>query len=85
MKNFKTGENPALLPIDIGHGDYCAVLEPDSAFWALVPKSELADKLFNGKLAESLSAKIADYKNEIHKLRFGLKPSKEKGVILEWC
>jgi uncharacterized protein len=75
MKNFNTGENPALLPIDIGHRDYCAVLEPDSAFWALVPKSELADKLFNGKLAESLSAKIADYKNEIHKLRFGLKPS----------
>jgi uncharacterized protein len=76
VKNFfNTGENLRLVPLDISHKDYCAVIEPESAFWALVRKDELAENLFSSKLPKSLSAKIADYHREMHDLRFNLKPS----------
>ncbi|MBN1864894.1 MAG: peptide-modifying radical SAM enzyme CbpB [Victivallales bacterium] len=75
MNNFNTGENPRLVPLDISHRDYCALIEPGSAFWALVRKDELAGQLFRRKLLSSLSAKIEDYRREMRELRFGLKPS----------
>jgi uncharacterized protein len=75
IKNFNTGENPRLLPLDISHKDYCALIEADSAFWALIKKKELGKYLFNGTLSNSLSAKIANYREEIQNLRFNLKPS----------
>ncbi|HPN84532.1 MAG TPA: peptide-modifying radical SAM enzyme CbpB [Victivallales bacterium] len=75
MKNFNTGENPRLLPLDISHKKYCAVIEPDSAFWALVEKNDLGKHLFDSKLSKSFSAKIADYRKEMNDLRFNLKPS----------
>jgi len=73
--NFNTGENVHFYPIDIGHKNYCAIIEPDTAFWALVEKSQLAKNLFSKKFHESVISKIADYKNEINDLRFNLKPS----------
>ncbi len=75
MKNFNTGENLRLVPLDISHEDYCAVIEPESAFWALVRKDELAENLFSPELVKQLSAKIADYRGEMHDLRFNLKQS----------
>jgi uncharacterized protein len=35
---FNTGKGPTLQPVDIGHRDYMAVVDPDTAFWALVRK-----------------------------------------------
>jgi hypothetical protein len=41
-----TGTGPCLVPIDIGHALYKAVVEPDMAFWSLVRKDRLADPAF---------------------------------------
>lgn len=73
--NFNTGENLRLAPLDIGHKEYCAIVEPESAFWALVKKNHFSKTLFSKKFHNGLSAKIAEYKKEINDLRFNLKPS----------
>ena len=40
-----TGDGPTLQPIDIGHPEYSALIDPDTAFWALVRRDQLADVL----------------------------------------
>jgi uncharacterized protein len=70
-----TGAGPAFQPIDIGHAEYVAVIEPDTAFWALVRREELAAVGLNGKLLAAYRKKAAQFADEIHALRFGLKPS----------
>ncbi len=72
---FNTGEDPQFMPIDIGHEEYVAVIEPDSAFWTLVRKEELGNILCGGSLMEMYREKQKDFISEIDHLRFGLKPS----------
>ncbi|CAA7620845.1 Arylsulfatase regulator [Candidatus Terasakiella magnetica] len=57
---------------DIGHADYTALIDPDTAFWALLRQGE----------PEGLDALIrqwqdqrGDFAREMEMLRFGLKPS----------
>ena len=50
-----TGSGPALQPIDIGHPDYVALIEPDTAFWALVRRAELAEKAAGWPPGQGLS------------------------------
>ena len=70
-----TGNGPAFQPIDIGHPDYVAVIEPDTAFWALVRREKLAEVALGGDLVEAYRKKAAQFAEEMHTLRFGLKPS----------
>ena len=70
-----TGNGPAFQPIDIGHADYVAVVEPDTAFWALVRREKLAELALGGDLAKAFGKKAAKFAEEMHTLRFGLKPS----------
>jgi uncharacterized protein len=70
-----TGSGPAFQAIDIGHPDYVAVIEPDTAFWALVKRAKLADTMLGGDLVAAYRKKAAQFADEIHSLRFGLKPS----------
>ncbi len=70
-----TGNGPAFQPIDIGHAEYVAVIEPDTAFWALVPRADLAEVALGGELAKAYRKKAAQFADEMHTLRFGLKPS----------
>ncbi len=37
----KTGNGVSLQPVDIKHPDYTAVVDPDTAFWALVRRNQL--------------------------------------------
>jgi uncharacterized protein len=69
------GNGPSLLPIDIGHADYLALSDPQTAFWALVRKDRLAESLTDGKLLASYREKSAAFAQELHSLRFELKPS----------
>jgi len=69
------GDGPALHPIDIGHPEYMALVDPDTAFWSLVHRSKLADILSDGKLAASYAKKRGMFAREMDTLRFGLKPS----------
>ena len=70
-----TGNGPAFQPIDIGHPDYVAVIEPDTAFWALVRREKLAAAALEGDLVKSFRKKASLFAKEIETLRFGLKPS----------
>ena len=69
-----TGNGPAFQPIDIGHADYVAVVEPDTAFWA-GRREQLAELALGGPLAKAFGKKAKKFAEEMHTLRFGLKPS----------
>ncbi|AYH43073.1 peptide-modifying radical SAM enzyme CbpB [Azoarcus sp. DN11] len=69
------GNGASLIPFDIGHDDYMALSDPDSAFWALVRKDKLADTLTDSALMLNYQAKAKDFARELHALRFELKPS----------
>jgi len=70
-----SGSGPALVPLEIGHADYVALTDPDTAFWALVRKDHLAETLAGGPLLESYREKAAEFALELHGLRFELRPS----------
>ncbi|MGO8746535.1 MAG: peptide-modifying radical SAM enzyme CbpB [Thermoguttaceae bacterium] len=70
-----TGNGPAFQPIDIGHPDYVAVIEPNTAFWALVPREQLGEVALGGDLVKAYRGKAARFAAEMQTLRFGLVPS----------
>ena len=69
------GPGPSLVPWDIGHPDYTAVIEPDTAFWSLVPTRQLTETLSDESFLAQVSARHADFQAELQTLRFGLAPS----------
>ncbi|MDD5167984.1 MAG: peptide-modifying radical SAM enzyme CbpB [Syntrophales bacterium] len=70
-----TGNGPTFQTIDIGHPEYAAVIEPDTAFWFLVGREKLADCLSDGDLSKAYAKKTKQFAAEMDNLRFGLKPS----------
>lgn len=70
-----SGMGARLVPLDIQHPRYIALVDPDTAFWSLVLKDHLCDVLAGGELLDSYKAKRAEFAEEMHTLRFGLKPS----------
>jgi len=73
--HFNSGAGCTLSPLDIGHADYAAVIDPDTAFWALLRKDKLADAFTEGPFLENYRSKAASFAEEMKVLRFGLKPS----------
>ena len=69
------GNGARLVPIDISHDHFMAVIDPDTAFWSLVRKDRLAEVLSGGELIESYKAKRDTFAEEMQMLRFELKPS----------
>jgi len=72
---INTGNGPTLQPIEIGHPDHLALIDPETAFWALVPRDQLADVMAEGELLRAYRKKSAAFAREMDGLRFGLKPS----------
>ncbi|MBU1037951.1 MAG: peptide-modifying radical SAM enzyme CbpB, partial [Candidatus Omnitrophica bacterium] len=72
---FNTGEGDSLQPIDIGHRDYACVVSADTAFWALVRKDRLAGARNVSSLLNAYRKNAKSFADEIHALRFKLKPS----------
>jgi uncharacterized protein len=70
-----TGIGPSLVPVDIGHADYTALVEPDTAFWSLVRKDRLADVLADPVFVQQVQDRSGVFAAEMHNLRFGLAPS----------
>ncbi len=60
---------------DIGHADYCALIDADTAFWALVRHDEIGRVVADGSLEAEWRAKAGDFAREMEMLRFHLKPS----------
>lgn len=69
-----TGYGPNFSVLDIGISDKLAVVEPDTAFWAIVAKDDISEAL-SGKLVADFKQKDDDFQDEINQLRFNLKPS----------
>jgi uncharacterized protein len=70
-----TGNGPALQAIDIRHPRYAALIEPDTAFWALVRRDRLAELALGGEILRVYRQKAARFAEEMRTLRFGLTPS----------
>jgi len=69
-----------LIPVDIGHDIYAAVTAPNTAFWALVDKTRIAESTAESTpLMQDFRTKAESFARELHALRFGLTPS---GVYL---
>lgn len=73
-RSVNTGNGPTFQAIDIGHKDYAAVIDPDTAFWSLVKRDKLVDHL-SGALPAAYAKKKDAFAREMEGLRFGLKPS----------
>jgi len=74
-RHYNTGTGPTLQPIDIGHPHYLGLLDPDTAFWALVRKDRLSKALTGGAMLAEYRKKRAEFLAEMERLRFGLIPS----------
>jgi uncharacterized protein len=72
---FNTGNGPTIQPIDVGHPEYIALLDPDTAFWSLIKKDKLGEALTSGSFMEQYREKVASFSAEMQTLRFGLMPS----------
>jgi len=70
-----SGDGPTFQVIDIGHREYLALIDADTAFWSLVHRTKLADILSNNKLAGSYVKKRGSFAREMDTLRLDLKPS----------
>lgn len=70
--------DPQFQAVDIGHAVYAAVTDPATAFWALVDKDKVGEGPDPATLV-AYRAKADGFRQELHALRFGLKPS---GVYL---
>jgi len=80
-----TGDGPKLEPVDIGHSEYIGLIDPDTAFWSLVRHEKLAETIGPSRLRKSYLKKAKDFEQEMHTLRFGLKPSAVYFNITERC
>ncbi len=74
-KYINTGEGLNLVPIDIKHHDYIGVIDPDTAFWALIDKKELGHAIYEESFIEQYRQKHDQLFEEMQTLRFRLKPS----------
>ena len=74
-RHFNTGNGSTLQPVDIDHPAYLGLVDPDTAFWALIRKDRLADALTDGLVLQQYRRKAAAFAEEMHAFRFGLTPS----------
>jgi len=70
-----SGNGPAFAPVDIGHPAYTALIQADTAFWALIAKNKLASALASPSFIRAFRREEKKFVREMHGLRFGLKPS----------
>ena len=70
-----SGTGPALVPVDIGHDAYTALVEPDTAFWSLVRRERLAEVLSDPAFVGQVRGHGEAFAAEMDLLRFGLVPS----------
>jgi len=72
---LNTGSGPNFQIIDIGHPDYSAIINADTAFWALTPNDAPINVINEKKFMDSYFDKSHEFEKEMEYLRFGLTPS----------
>lgn len=73
--HLNTGNGPTFQVLDIGHDEYVGLVEPDTAFWALLRKDKVGDALSGGSLLTAYRDKRSLLAQEMESLRGGLQPS----------
>jgi uncharacterized protein len=61
--------------VDIGHRNYWGLVEPNTAFWALVHRAKLDSAIASPKFLQAYRRSADRFQREMNTLRFGLKPS----------
>jgi len=74
-EGFERSPLSPLLPFEIGHPAYIAVVEPNAAFWGLIRKEKLGETLAQSPLLDTYRAKAEDFGREMELLRVHLRPS----------
>ncbi len=72
---LNSGHGPLIQILDIQHPDYVAAIQPDTAFWCLVKKDDLAEAMEGGDILAKLKKYSPVLSREMETLRFDLKPS----------
>jgi uncharacterized protein len=69
---FNSGNGCTLQPLDIGHTDYLGLVDPDTAFWALIRKDKMGAALTEGPFLKQYRRKAKAFAKEMEQLRSGL-------------
>jgi uncharacterized protein len=69
------GAGPHFDVLEVGHKDYVALINADTAFWVLSPRAEALDFLLGQELPKTYLAKEARLAADLHNVRYGLLPS----------
>jgi uncharacterized protein len=69
------GAGPHFDVLEVGHPDYVALINADTAFWVLSPREEALDYLLGGELPLVFREKEARLAADLRNVRFGLLPS----------
>jgi len=69
------GAGPHFDVLEVGHPDYVALINADTAFWVLYPREEALDYLLGDKLPQIFQAKGAGLAADLNRVRFELLPS----------
>ncbi len=69
------GAGPHFDVLEVGHADYVALINADTAFWMLAPRAEALDYLLGPELPRAFREKEAQLAADLNTVRFGLLPS----------
>ena len=69
------GAGPHFDVLEIGHDDFVALINADTAFWVLAPRDEALDYLLGAELPQIFLEKEAQLTSDLNNVRFGLLPS----------
>jgi uncharacterized protein len=74
-QSVNAGAGPHFDVLEVGHGDYVALINADTAFWILSPRGEALDYLLSPELPRAFQDKEAKLAADLNTVRFGLLPS----------
>ncbi len=69
------GAGPHFDVLEIGHEDFVALINADTAFWVLAPRDQALDYLLGPELPQVFLAQEARLAADLNNVRFGLLPS----------
>jgi uncharacterized protein len=69
------GAGPHFDVLEVGHGDFVALINADTAFWVLAPRDQALDYLLGPELPQLYLEKEARLARDLNNVRFGLVPS----------
>lgn len=69
------GAGPHLDLLEVGHPDYVALIQADTAFWMLAPRGQALDLLLGPDILTTYLEKEQALAADLHRVRFGLLPA----------